>query len=41
MIILITHSGWHVKDRHAVARDDFWLWNLYGRPNQYGKPSPR
>ena len=18
---------------HAVARDAFWLWNLYGRPN--------
>ena len=28
--------GWneYVKDRHAVARDAFWLWNLYGRPNQ-------
>ena len=27
--------GWneYVKDRHAVARDAFWLWNLYGRPN--------
>ena len=20
----------YVKDRHAVARDAFWLWNLYG-----------
>ena len=28
--------GWneYVKDRHAVARDAFWLWNLYWRPNQ-------
>ena len=27
--------GWneYVKDCHAVARDAFWLWNLYGRPN--------
>ena len=24
----------YVKDRHAVARDAFWSWNLYGRPNQ-------
>ena len=31
-----TVPGWneYVKDNHAVARDAFWLWNLYGRPNQ-------
>ena len=23
-----------VKDNHAVARDPFWFWNLYERPNQ-------
>ena len=31
-----TVPGWneYVKDNHAVARDAFWLWNFYGRPNQ-------
>ena len=31
-----TVPGWneYAKDNHAVARDAFWLWNLYGRPNQ-------
>ena len=31
-----TVHGWneYVKDNHAVARDAFWLWNLYRRPNQ-------
>ena len=24
----------YVKDWHAVTRDAFWLWNLYGRLNQ-------
>ena len=30
-----TVPGWNecVKDNHAVARDAFWLWNLYGKPN--------
>ena len=31
--------GWNkcvkeLKDRHAVAKDDSWLWNVYGGPNQ-------
>ena len=34
--LYIFFSGWNafVKDIHAVARDAFWLWSFYRRPNQ-------
>ena len=31
-----TVPGWneYVNDNHVVARDAFWLWNLYGDPTK-------